>query len=80
VVSSRARVVLGIREAAHVLGRLPPAGSAACSIALTWASAKLLDAAVYDPQRLIEADRLVIDYLNWLAPVSHGRTSREETQ
>jgi phenylpropionate dioxygenase-like ring-hydroxylating dioxygenase large terminal subunit len=39
--------------------------------------ARLLDGAVYHPRRLIEADRVMIDYLNWLAPASHGRTPNE---
>lgn len=37
--------------------------------------ARLLDGAVYHPRRMIEADRVMIDYLNWLAPASHGRTA-----
>ena len=35
---------------------------------------RLLDGARYHPDRLVEADRVMIDYLRWLAPVSHGPT------
>ena len=34
--------------------------------------ARLLDGARYDPARLVGADRVMIEYLRWLAPVSHG--------
>lgn len=40
--------------------------------------AQLLNVARYDPTRLIDADRVMIDYLRWLAPLSHA-TSKETT-
>jgi len=40
--------------------------------------ARLLDGARYRPERLIAADRLMTDYLAWLAPVSHGNLASEE--
>jgi hypothetical protein len=40
----------------------------------------LLDGARYRPERLIEADRVLAEYLAWLAPVSHGTFESEEPQ
>jgi hypothetical protein len=42
--------------------------------------ADLLDGAVYRPQRLVEADRLMIEYLHWLAPVSRGQYPSHPSQ
>lgn len=42
--------------------------------------AQLLSNLRYDPDRLIEADRVMIDYLRWLAPVSHGHLTPEDSQ
>jgi nitrite reductase/ring-hydroxylating ferredoxin subunit len=40
--------------------------------------AQLLDGARYRPERLVEADRLMAEYLAWLAPASHGTFGSEE--
>ena len=41
--------------------------------------AQLLNEVRYAPNRLIEADRVMIDYLRWLAPVSHGHLTPEDS-
>jgi len=74
---TRVRVHMFVRKRLGVLDPVDVRIRRAFVCAFLQPDARLLDGAVYHPQRLIEADRVMIDYLNWLAPASHGRALSE---
>jgi hypothetical protein len=82
--ASLVRVTIFVRRragfAGRVLDRLDVRIRRAFIRAFLEPDARVLDGARYRPERLIDADRIMAEYLAWLAPVSQGRLGSEDPQ
>ena len=75
---TRVEVRVGVRRGPTLVSALEARVRSNFVRAFLRPDSELLNGARYDPSRLVDADREMIGYLRWLAPVSHGFQQRED--